>query len=178
VWNHPTTPHSICPELSTCSATRTNAKDESWSWCMLDLGLDLLCFGQAKFLACDALVMHSQCARDASWYYRCTSTILIPWLTTWTMPRQIQIGWVVQWVQYCQYLSTFSSLCLKVVYLSFLLICSRWIQDYYKNSRQQILVLMAVYSKPKDDKIDTPCTISDTTIKEAITILVLMDCGC
>jgi hypothetical protein len=76
------------------------------------------------------------------------------------------------------YLSTFSSLCLKVVYLSFLLICARWTQDYYKISRQQILVLMAIYSEPKDDKIDTPCTISDNTIKEATTILVLMDCGC
>jgi hypothetical protein len=38
---------------------------------------------------------------------------------------------------------------------------------------------MAIYSKPKDDKIDIPCTISDTTtIKEAITILDMMDCGC
>jgi hypothetical protein len=32
------------------------------------------------------------------------------------------------------------------------------------------VVLMAIYSEPKDDKIDTPCSISDNTIKEATTI--------
>jgi hypothetical protein len=58
------------------------------------------------------------------------------------------------------------------------------IQDnkYYStyNIRQYInkwtLVLTAISSIPKDDKIDTPCTISDN-IQEATTLFVLMDCG-
>jgi hypothetical protein len=32
------------------------------------------------------------------------------------------------------------------------------------------VVLMAIYSEPKDDKIDTPCSISNNSIKEATTI--------
>jgi hypothetical protein len=53
--------------------------------------------------SCDALAMCLWCACsalgcNASWYYCCTSTILLPWLTILTMPAKTNPDWMqLEW---------------------------------------------------------------------------------